>query len=263
MHVEAVGPFVFLDHAAPIEHAPDEPRHKVGNLAHPHRGIATLTYILNGEADHYDSKGHHAIVRSGGVQWMKAGKGIIHDEVVNPDPQTNDRLTHALQFWIDLPSRIKAEQPEYLPLQANEIPKKVLAGNVGWLKVIVGRYEDLASAIPNYSKQLIYHIHLEAGMQFALGTEKELEYAIFLPLSSVTINEKEFKRGEFIGFEKSDGIIELNNSSVTPADIILFGGEPYAEPIVARGPFVMNTLQEISQAYTDFHLGKYGQITYE
>ena len=125
-YADAVGPFVFLDHALPIKHSPDEPLKVVnGKGAHPHRGIATLTYILNGEAEHLDSRGHHAKVSSGGAQWMKAGNGIIHDEVVNVDPQTNDLLTHAFQFWINLPSKQKAEPPEYLPVQASEVPQQM------------------------------------------------------------------------------------------------------------------------------------------
>src|SRR4051794_32033992 len=144
--VDAVGPFVFLDHALPIEHSPSEPPRKAnGEGAHPHRGIATVTYMFNGEAVHLDSKGHFARVGTGGVQWMKAGNGIIHDEVVNVDSQTSDPLTHALQFWINLPAKNKAEQPQYLPIQANEVPRKELDNKSGWLKVLVGEYEKLAS----------------------------------------------------------------------------------------------------------------------
>jgi redox-sensitive bicupin YhaK (pirin superfamily) len=262
-YADAVGPFVFLDHALPIKHSPGEPLKGVnGKAAHPHRGIATLTYILNGEAEHRDSKGHHAKVRSGGAQWMKAGNGIIHDEVVNVDPQTNDLLTHAFQFWINLPSKQKAEQPEYLPVQANEVPRQKLSDDKGWIKVIVGEYENLASKIPNYSKQFLYHIHLEAGKQFSLLTEKDLEYAAFLPLQNAVINDTEFGKGEFIEFDRIEGTIEINNNSEVGIDIILFGGEKYTEPIVAQGPFVMNTQTEIADAYRDFHDGKYGDISY-
>src|SRR5206468_9746019 len=138
-YADAVGPFVFLDHALPIQHLPGEPiRRANGTGAHPHRGIATLTYILNGEADHLDSKGHHAKVSSGGAQWMKAGNGIIHDEVVNVDSQSNKLLTHGMQFWINLPAKNKAEQPAYLPLQENEIPRQKLSDERGWIKVIAG-----------------------------------------------------------------------------------------------------------------------------
>jgi redox-sensitive bicupin YhaK (pirin superfamily) len=263
-YADAVGPFVFLDHALPIKHSPDEPIKKVnGSGAHPHRGMATLTYILNGEADHHDSKGHHAKVSSGGAQWMKAGNGIIHDEVVNVDPKTTDLLTHAFQFWINLPSKQKAEPPEYLSVQANEVPQKMLGDDKGWIKVIVGEYENLVSKIPNYSKQFLYHIHLEEGKQFSFPTEKDLEYAAFLPLHNAVINDTEFGEGEFIEFDRIEGIIEINNNEKGAIDIILFGGEKYVEPIVAQGPFVMNTQTEIADAYRDFHDGKYGRINYQ
>jgi redox-sensitive bicupin YhaK (pirin superfamily) len=260
-YVKAVGPFVFLDHVLPIKHSLGEPRKVVnGKGAHPHRGMATLTYILNGEGEHFDSYGNHAKVGSGGAQWMKAGNGVIHDEVVNVDPAIGDLLTHAFQFWINLPSRNKAEPPEYLPIQANEIPKKRLSDNRGWIRVIAGRYENLASKIPEYSKQFLFHIHLEAGMQSSLPTERGLEYAAFLPLQGAVINDTEFGKGELIVFGENEGVIQMHNNSESELDIIVFGGEKYAEPIVAEGPFVMNTRTEIADAYRDFHAGKYGEI---
>jgi len=262
-YVESVGPFVFLDHALPTKHSPYEPLKEHGKGAHPHRGIATLTYILNGEADHLDSRGNQATVRSGGAQWMKAGNGIIHDEVLNVDSKTHDLLTHALQFWINLPAKNKAELPQYLPIQANEVPQKILSDNAGWLRVIAGGYEDLASKIPAYSKQLLYHIHLNGGKQFSLTTESGLEYAAFLLLNNAVIDDTEYKQGEFLFFEKSPGTIEINNTAESPIDIILFGGEPYAEPIIAQGPFVMNTQHEISKAYNDYYEGKYGEVKYD
>jgi len=262
-YADAVGPFVFLDHVLPVKHAPDAP-HKVvnGKGAHPHRGIATLTYILNGEAEHRDSRGHHGKVNSGGAQWMKAGNGIIHDEVVNVDTEINDYLTHAFQFWINLPSKQKAEPPEYVPVQAKDVPQQMLSDESGWIKVIVGEYGNLRSKIPNYSKQFLYHIHLGARKQFSLSTENGLEYAVFLPVNNAVINDLEYEAGEFIEFDRNEGTIEINNKSEVGIDIILFGGEKYTEPIIAQGPFVMNTQTEIAEAYRDFHAGKYGDIDY-
>lgn len=263
-YLSSVGPFVFLDHVPPVTHLSNEPLKVVdGSGAHPHRGIATLTYILNGEADHHDSKGHTAIVHSGGAQWMKAGNGIIHDEAMNVDSETTDLVTHAFQFWINLPSKQKAESPEYMPVQASDIPKKLLDNKAGWIKVVAGNYENMISKIPSYSKQLLYHLHLEAGKQFVLATEKEVEYAAFLPLQNAIINDTSFEKGDLITFDSNEGNIEIQNNSDVGADIILFGGEKYNEPIIFGGPFVMNSQEEIAQAYEDFHLGKYGKISYE
>src|SRR5258705_2949258 len=247
-YADAVGPFVFLDHIGPTKHAADEPIQKNGNGAHPHRGIATLTYLLNGEEEHFDSKGNYGKVNSGGLQWMKAGNGIIHDGNFNVDPQTNDLLTHGFQFWINLPSKNKAEPPQHLAIQANEVPQQKLNEMRGWIKVIVGEYEKLTSKIPTYTKQFLYHIHLESGKQFSFTSENGLEYAL-LPIHAAVINDNEFKKGEFIELDRNEGTIEINNNSKHAIDIIVFGGEKYTEPIVAQGPFVMNSELEIAEAY--------------
>ncbi|MBK7231173.1 MAG: pirin family protein [Saprospiraceae bacterium] len=259
-YADSVGPFVFLDHIAPVLHEDDKELMNEGTGAHPHRGIATLTYILHGEGEHFDSRGNHAKVFSGGAKWMKAGNGIIHDETFKVDSQTADRMTHGFQFWINLPSHIKAESPEYLPIPAADVPKHILDGDRGWVKVIVGEYENAKSMIPNYSKQFLFHIHLENGKQFSIATEKDLEYAVFLPEHDVIINEDTFKAGEFIEFGREEGMIEIHNPSNSAIDILLFGGEKYTEPIVAHGPFVMNSQSEIAEAFRDYHAGKYGEI---
>jgi redox-sensitive bicupin YhaK (pirin superfamily) len=258
-YAEAVGPFVFLDYIPLAVRAANDPVKKRGTHPHPHRGIATLTYVLSGEAEHYDSRGNHAKVYSGGVQWMKSGTGIIHEESFGSDPQ--DRTTHGFQFWINLPSKNKAESPEYLALQAVDIPQRMLADDAGWLKVIVGEYEELTSRIPNYSKQFLYHIHLGPHKQFMISAETGIEYAAFTVGPHIVLNDTEHEAAEFVELDREAGTIELVNNSDTPNDVLLFGGERYTEPIVADGPFVMNTHAEIAQAYLDLHEGKYGTIT--
>lgn len=259
-YANAVGPFVFLDHMGPLTLTSEM---KAGTGAHPHRGIATLTYLLSGQSEHFDSAGNHAIVRSGGIQWMKAGNGIIHDETANPDTETNDPTMHGFQFWINLPSHIKAEQPEYMGIQASEVPLRMLPGNRGWIKVILGSYEQLKSNIPDYTAQFLYHIHLEGNQQFSAPFSEKTEVAAFLPTQQARLNDTEFSAGEFVEFDREAGEIEIANTSPEPIDVLLFGGEHYNEPIVAQGPFVMNTPHEISQAYNDFYSGKYGEISYQ
>lgn len=175
-YTDAVGPFVFLDHIIPKLHS--YPMNS-GNGGHPHRGIATLSYILEGEDEHFDSQGNYAKVYSGGVQWMKAGNGIIHDETLNVDSLAGTNRTHAFQFWINLPSKIKAEKPEYIAIQSDEVPQKKLMNDSGWIKVIVGNYEDLNSIIPNYSEQFLYHIHLAAGKIFKVSFEEKSNWLPF------------------------------------------------------------------------------------
>jgi redox-sensitive bicupin YhaK (pirin superfamily) len=256
-YARKIGPFVFLDHVAPVI---KEVIHKEGMGAHPHRGIATLTYVMQGEDEHFDSIGNRAKIFSGGVQWMKAGTGIIHDGNMNYDSQTNSKIIHGFQFWINLPAKNKAEKPEYLAVQANDVPQKELPNRSGWIKVILGNYEELSAKIPTYSTQFLYHIHLEAGKQYRTQIDQEIEVAAFLPAHAAVINDDTFDAGELIDFERSGTEIEINNNSTEAIDVLLFGGEEYKEPMVAEGPFVMNTTTEIVQAYDDYHAGKYGNI---
>lgn len=259
-YADAVGPFVFLDHIVPTLQTKVN---KEGTGAHPHRGIATLSYILNGEDEHFDSAGNYAMVHSGGVQWMKAGNGIIHDETLNCDSRTDSKLIHGFQFWINLPSAIKAEKPAYLALEGNEVPQKTLPDESGWIKVIVGSFDELSSAIPNYSEQFLYHIHLEPRASFTLDFADKIEVAAYLPTLAALLNDKHFYAGDFIEFDRLAGSIELVNENPEAADYLLFGGESYQESIVAEGPFVMNSQLEIANAYKDFYNGKYGLIDYQ
>jgi redox-sensitive bicupin YhaK (pirin superfamily) len=259
-YADAVGPFVFLDHITPKIHPSVM---NSGTGAHPHRGIATLSYILEGEDAHFDSAGNYAKVYSGGIQWMKAGNGILHDETLNVDSTTGTNRTHAFQFWINLPSKNKAEKPEYLAIGSNEVPQKVLPNEGGWIKVIVGDYEDLHSRIPNYSAQFLFHIHLEPAKNFTISMDEKVEVAAFLPTKNTILNDTEFRAGEFVEFDRDAGEITIENSLQEATDILLFGGEPYTEPIVAEGPFIMNRKAEIAEAYRDYFAGKYGEIHHE
>lgn len=256
-YAQQVGSFVFLDYVAP---AIKETINKNGMGAHPHRGIATLTYILQGEVEHFDSAGNTGKIYSGGIQWMKAGNGIIHDENFNYDLQTESKYIHGFQFWINLLAKNKAEKPEHIAIQANEIPQKALPDDSGSIKVIVGNYDELNSRIPNYSEQFLYHIQLEAGKSFSLEIKDKIEVAAFLPTQNAILNDAEFQKGDFVEFDREEGEIELKNMSEKVIDIMLFGGEEYTEPVVAEGPFVMNTHAEIVDAYRDFYAGKYGKI---
>lgn len=254
-----VGHFVFLDYITPFM-LPEKRLNP--DAAHPHRGIATLTYILNGEAEHYDSRGHRGTVHSGGVQWMKAGNGIIHNEAVGPDTKTGGKLAHGFQFWINLPAEEKKKDPAYMALQAEELPLLQLGDHAGTLKVVVGEYGGQASKIPTYAKQYLYHIRLNAGKKWVFPTDNGLEYAAFLPQQDLTINGKDYHHRDLIGFDDKGGDIEFTNNLEVEAEFIVFGGEKYTEPYVAHGPFVMSTKEEIQQAHSDYMSGKYGKMVY-
>lgn len=256
---QAVGPFILLDQAGPMKIKNGE---SGGTGSHPHRGIATLTYAITGEIEHFDSLGNHALVSSGGVQWMNSGNGIVHDERSKASGDSNQKELYAFQFWINLPSKIKAEKPEYLPIQAEEVPEKQLAEEAGFVRVIVGSYQELTSKIPTYSKQFLFHIVLNSGKKFSMDFSQKLEVAAVLPTASAIINAESFLAGELIAFDKEAGVVEIENLSDETIDILLFGGEKYREPMVSQGPFVMNSREDVALAYKDYTNGKYGEIQY-
>lgn len=255
-----IGHFVFMDYISPIMMSE---RQLNKDAAHPHRGIATITYLFNGEAKHYDSRGHQGTVYSGGVQWMKAGTGIVHNEAVGPDSKTHGKLLQGFQFWLNLPAQHKKENPDYMAVQSEELPLVPLDNAAGSIKVVVGEYAGQASKIPIYAQQYLYHVKLEAGKSFLLPTSNGLEYAAFLPQQDLTVNGSPYHSGDLIGFDDDAGEVEFTNHLDAAVEFIIFGGEKYTEPFVAQGPFVMSSQPEIRQAHADYLNGKYGQVVYD
>ena len=262
--VQAVGPFVFLKHILSCKQSSNESHAQSGgkcSYPHPHRGIATITYILSGEVEHTDSIGYHTKLSSGGLHWMKAGKGIIHAETVRPEYRLASPDVSIVQFWINLTAKDKTGEPDYFSIPSDQIPKQKLDDEAGWLKVLSGEHRGMTAGVPNYSKEFLYHLQLESGKKFSTKTSVTVEYAAFLPANTAIVNDTEFQAGELIVFTWLGEIIEIMNDSEMPIDIILFGGERYNEPIVAEGTFVMNTPHEITQAFNDYNDGKYGELT--
>jgi redox-sensitive bicupin YhaK (pirin superfamily) len=259
--VQAIGPFVFLEHIISCERSLGvSQKDFVRNCSHPCRGIVTLTYILSGEVEHLDSIGNQAKLSSGAAHWMKAGNGIVHCEVVSPESRITNRDVSVIRFRINLPSKHKSDTPDYFSLRPGEIPKQELGNDAGWIKILSGEYGNTIAKFPCYSKEFLYHIHLKVQGKFSTKTDKTFQSAAFLPANKAVVNDIGIQEGEFIVFTSLGEIIEIINNSKTSIDIILFGGERYNEPIVAEGTFVMNTPHEITQAYNDYYDGKYGQI---
>jgi redox-sensitive bicupin YhaK (pirin superfamily) len=258
--VQAVGPIVFLDHLYPTEVKSDASTSPDGSFAHPHRGIATFSYVFEGGLSHYDSQGNFNQIGAGGIQWMKAGRGIIHDEL--PYAVTPDRKFHSLQFWINLPSAIKQEAPDYMAVQAADVPEVELPGNNGKLRVLLGDFGCTSSLVKTYSPQFIYHLKLNPKSAYHLPVKTGMEYAAFVPSEEVFINGDAVGKSKITIFEDGGDEIEFRNPNIAVANVLVFGGAPYGEAIVSRGPFVMNTHGEIATAYRDFFDGKYGHIIY-
>jgi redox-sensitive bicupin YhaK (pirin superfamily) len=261
---QAIGSFVFIEQFLSYKQSLNVLHNElVDKYSNPCKGIATLTYILAGEVEHLDSIGNHVKLHTGGVHWTNAGKGILHNEVVRSELRVTNPDISVVRFWVNLPSNLKSGEPDYFPVQSNEIPKKELDDIAGWVKIISGKYGNTIAKIPCYSKEFLYHIHLEAGKQFSITTDHAIECAAFLPSDKAVVNDEEFQSGKLIVFTTHGEIIKINNRSETAIDILLFGGPPNNEPIVSEGFFVMNTPHEITQAYNDYYDGKYGHIKFQ
>ena len=250
-----VGYWVFLDHFDQSISADSLPKSD-GTFAHPHRGIATLTYLIEGEITHLDSRDHQGHVGSGGVQWMNSGNGIVHDEWAQP---VQNRLAGA-QFWLNLSAKEKKEQPAYHAVQNEDLPKRDFKLSQGYLKVLVGYYEGLASPIITENRQLLLHLHLVPGDKININLVESDQYAAYVASGSVVVSGESLQKNQQGYFFDDVSSVEIIAKQTT--DLFLYGGERYVESIISGGPFIMNTPNEMVAAYKDYQQGKYGKINY-
>jgi redox-sensitive bicupin YhaK (pirin superfamily) len=256
--VNDVNPFVFLDHMGPVVHKPSSKSGGTG--AHPHKGFCTFTYLLSGEVEHKDSRKHHGIVGAGGVQWMMAASGIVHDEKPTEAYLAKGGILHGFQLWINLPAKYKNAEPQYLPLQSKDI-QEVKMGDSN-VRVLIGAFQAATSPIPVFSPMFIYHIQLAANDEISIPVDPSFNVFAYVPVGEVISNGEKMADAELDVFGREGDSIQFKNETKSVVDIMLFGGEPIPEPIVAHGPFVMNTEDEIRLAYHEQNTGKYGKIDF-
>ena len=218
---------------------------------HPHRGIETLTIMLDGGFEHQDHMGHRAAIRPGGAQWMSAGRGVIHSEM----PLPGEGRIHGFQLWINLPAADKLREPDYAQAEAAELPTIALDG--GSLRIIAGTYRDMASPIARTAcEATVLELRLEAGATFhwnpPAGHRALLRpYAGHVGLGDPAATRIDSGRMAVL---EGDGEIVIT-AGEQGAGLLLLSGRPLGEPIVQYGPFVMNTAEEIRQAIRDYQSG--------
>ncbi len=215
---------------------------------HPHRGIETVTYMLQGEFEHEDSTGAKGRMKSGDVQWMKTGSGIIHSEM----PAMSEGKLHGFQLWINMPAKLKMSKPDYIYIDADKI--QVHKDSDKQVKVIAGKFENTEGPIKEHNVEPIY---------FDIELKKDKDFNIELPLahnSFIYLIDGEIKIGEQTHDKVKDSTLILLNkgqklkvSSLTKGKFLLISGKPIGEKIARGGPFVMNTKEEILKAVQDYH----------
>jgi redox-sensitive bicupin YhaK (pirin superfamily) len=255
---EHVSPFLHLDHAGPATFPPaDQPR---GVGAHPHRGFETVTIVYQGEVEHRDSTGAGGVIGPGDVQWMTAAAGILHEEFHSSAFTKSGGVLDMVQLWVNLPARYKNAAPGYQTLLDGDIPFVELPGDAGQLRVIAGDFEGHKRPARTFSPIDLWDVSLKQGKSISLGLPEGHSAGLVLLRGSVLVNGASAAReGQFVLLDRQGGAFTLDAES--DAAVLVLGGEPLGEPVAMQGPFVMNTTEELQQAFADFRAGKFGVIS--
>lgn len=260
--VRAVGPFVLVDHI-PENFVPARTASKQnGSEAHPHKGFATVSYSIAGEFVHFDSLGNCAKTSAGGLQWMNAGNGVVHDGGLSEEFQSIGGKVNAFQFWVNIPPAEKRKKAQYLSLKRSEIPEIELAENAGHLRVLLGTHAGETSPVLTYTDQVLLHVVLKPGAKFEYTANSNREYAAYPAKGHFDINGESITTPDTVFFDVGTDRITVQNTGDESGDLMILGGEPYSDPIVFGGPFVMNSDTEIEEAYAEFRAGKFGTVKY-
>jgi hypothetical protein len=241
-------PFLMLD--AFGSDNPDD--YIAGFPDHPHRGIETVTYMLRGRMRHRDSAGHEGLLENGGVQWMTAGRGVIHSEI----PEQQEGVMEGFQLWLNLSAQDKMADPWYQDFPSANIPEYVTDDAVT-VRVIAGTSNGVAGAVSRATTDPLYlDVHLPAGTTFSTALPPGHNAFLYVYRGAVTVEGTEIgsqRLGILSNAPEADGITISANEA---ARLILVAGKPLNEPIVQYGPFVMNTQEQIHQALNDFRAGR-------
>jgi redox-sensitive bicupin YhaK (pirin superfamily) len=247
-----VDPFLFLNHHGPQTYPPNN--HGLPFGPHPHRGFETVSFILAGEMAHRDSGGHDSVIRAGGIQWMTAGSGLIHAEI---SPETFRRTggpLEILQLWINLPSRLKMTSPSYTGLQREDIP--AIAVEAGIVNLIAGDFGGVTGPVASLTGVTMMTVTLEPGGCVTLPAPRGRAVFFYAVAGSPLVGETRIKPYHLATFD--DGGDTITVTAQAPVTLLYGHADPIGEPVVAHGPFVMTTREEISQAIRDYQAGLFG-----
>jgi len=255
-------PFLLLDEMGPMDLGPGEAK---GAPDHPHRGFETVTYMLSGEMEHKDSRGHAGRLTPGDVQWMTAGAGVVHSEMPSAEFARTGGRMHGFQLWVNLPQREKTMKPRYAERSGAQIPKATSADGRVTVNVIAGEALGQQAVIETRIPIIYLHYQFKPGgsvMQAVPGAYNAFAYVV----DGEGLFGAERERGvdgQMVLFAQDGDEIRIENAAdaKTMLEVLILAGLPLNEPVVRYGPFVMNTPEEIRQAIQDYRLGRMGEIS--
>ncbi|GLZ44835.1 short-chain dehydrogenase [Actinomycetospora sp. NBRC 106375] len=259
-------PFIHMDQMGEVEYAPGEPK---GTAWHPHRGFETVTYIIDGTFEHADNHGGGGLITNGDTQWMTAGGGVLHIERPPEALVASGGLFHGLQLWVNLPRAQKWAQPRYQDLRSGEAALLSSADAGTLVRVIAGDVAGHAGPGSTYTPMTMAHASLEPGAQLHLPWDVEQNALVYVLSGDGTagVERRPIRTGQLAVFGPGESLrvaADAGQEGRHPKlEVGLLGGRPIREPIAWGGPFVMNTTDEVHDAFRDFHAGRLGAIPAE
>lgn len=252
--IDQLDPFLFLNHHGPQTYRPGNRGLPFG--PHPHRGFETVTFILEGELAHRDSGGHESVIRAGGVQWMTAGRGLVHAELSPEDFKKRGGPLEILQLWVNLPGRLKMVEPRYVGLQREDIPAIPHDGGHVTVSLISGAFEGHTGPIRSLTDVHMMTVALAAGGRLQLPVARGRSVFLYLVRGALRVAGRDAQAFHLLELNDDGDTVGLE--ATADAVVLLGHAQPLAEPVVSHGPFVMNTREEILQAIRDYQAGKFG-----
>jgi redox-sensitive bicupin YhaK (pirin superfamily) len=250
-------PFLLLDYAAPYEFGPASAVRGVGE--HPHRGFETVTIVYQGELAHRDSAGHRGSIGPGDVQWMTAAAGVVHEEFHSERFARSGGTFEVAQLWVNLPASEKLSPPRYQEILAAQIPQVLLAGGAGSARVIAGELEGQRGPARTFTPVHLWDVQLQADAQAVLPLPDGYTTILLVQRGSVRLNDgQSAAAAELVLLDRAGG--DLSLAAEADARFLLLCGQPLGEPVAAYGPFVMNTPEQIEQAFLDYQAGRMGRL---
>ena len=249
-------PFLMLDYQPAEHYSPTWQRRGVG--PHPHRGFETVTIAFQGSVAHHDSTGAGGVIGPGDVQWMTAASGILHKEYHEESFARAGGMFHVAQLWVNLPRAHKMDPPAYQPILASQVGLARLPQDGGEVRVIAGQFGGVRGPARTFTPIDILDVQLHAGFSVELPFPPSQTTALLVMEGEVQVNDLPAGMDDFVLFgQVGEGITV---QAGTAARLLVLNGEPIREPIAPYGPFVMNTQEEIRQAFADFHSGRFGHL---
>jgi len=256
LDMKRMSPFFLLDYGAKIEFPPSDIPRGVG--VHPHRGFETVTIAYHGKVAHHDSAGNSGVIDEGDVQWMTAASGVLHKEYQDEVWSKKGGLVQMAQIWVNLPAKFKMSNPKYQSLKHSDFNRFTSPDEKAEVEVIAGNYNGTLGIASTFTPIEMYNVHLKSGAEVEFAFPRHYNTGFLVIEGNVRVNDKEAPTDHFVLFANDGTDIRL--SSTGNAIVLILSGEPIHEPIVSYGPFVMNTKQEILEAYDDLDKGKFGYL---